>query len=944
MAIKTVTTRLVATAVDRLSKPLSQMSLATRRHASTIRSDVVSLSKLRGNLKLIQDYKKQEQALSKADKQAKIHQATVRKLKAEYKSSEKPTQALTRALEAAQKRAQKSSQEFKAQKAELADLRNALGDAGFSIRDLSGEQDRLTASINKANAALGEQQAELRQSENAAQRAGRANSQLTDQYGRVRGDAGPIADHAQGRADINNRGLARSAVVGVSGYGAIEAGRSIVEGVVATVTPAIAAEAAFALVEKNADFDKQSGEDVKFIEAMKTIAADSPFGYQELMKIAELGAQTGMTPEQIEKFVKPVLITGVGFDMPADKVGGSMATITSTMGMADEALLSYMDLLNYLTNEGKATGSNLLEFITRTQGLAMPAGFSPEELAVIGAAAENAGFAAEVSATSLNNMIYAFAEGDKAPDSRVEAWGQLGVRPEQIQKSFNEDSMGTLLWFIKAINEQPAEQRISIAESIGGRETRAILPMLSNPDILTKNIKLSHDTDQIEGSITREYQTKALTTDNQLKVLSNKAELTQIEYGEKILGDVRDFSKSLGEILDYVRQWAKENPELARTLGLAVSAVGAFVSVMGGVLIAAGALGGTLYLTRGLFKGFGGSLRGAGGAARTAADAIDDVAAKMGPQSKFALGAFRMARLLASSGIMLWGAWQAGKVTERKPDETDEDWAIRQQNRMAANDKALNEFFEGAFKAVGAHDTLVDLGVYKPYEQLEKERKEALESITAEKISRVAEIEKEIAKVESQIEAVKGTPRESLSLPVLERELVKFVDELEALRKQISFKIGEIESIRVPDAIGSPGQNASQMSIPAISGKRALGGSMMAGSVYEVGERGREWIVPRFSAHVISNELLTRSERILEQVRESIGLPRIRHSGASAGSSEAVLPTPTVKLAPNIQIVIENIGQGAAEIAEDAKWQIYDVLEDMGNEIREHSFQNESYE
>ncbi|WP_252371971.1 phage tail tape measure protein, partial [Escherichia coli] len=112
--------------------------------------------------------------------------------------------------------------------------------------------------------------------------------------------------------------------------------------------------------------------------------------------------------------------------------------------------------------------------------------------------------------------------------------------------------------------------------------------------LLRTNFRRVADSQQYGSSMQKEYASRAATTENQLLLLQNQLDAISSTLGETFLPEVNDGLEAVKPLLEEVRTFVRENPELVKTIakiGLALLTVGAaagslsrIMKVLGGVM------------------------------------------------------------------------------------------------------------------------------------------------------------------------------------------------------------------------------------------------------------------------------------------------------------------------------------------------------------------------
>ncbi|WP_394689062.1 phage tail tape measure protein [Hoeflea sp.] len=418
---------------------------------------------------------------------------------------------------------------------------------------------------------------------------------------RVTGPARAAARSVAGlRAAAANNARQMQAMQGQM-LGAVGAAVAMSAAIRAPVRAAMEFESAMADVRKVVDFDTPAG----FRQMSDDIIAMTrviPMAATEISSIVAAAGQAGMQGNELLKFAEMAAKVGVAFDIPANRVGESLAKIKTALGLsvADTGALS--DAINHLSNTSASSAPDILNFMERVGSVGKQYGFAAEQTAALGSAMIASGAPAEVAATSFRNVGRALARGASATKSQSRAFGKLGLDAEEVAKRLNRDAVGTLNDVIERIRSLPKHVQASTISDLFGDEARAIMPLIENAGLLEDALASVADATDYAGSAQKEFDVRAKTTENALQLLENRVREVSIRIGTALLPAIENTAGALAPVLGAIADWVKANPALtAQIIGLVSTLVGlriatlaarwAFLFLKGGVLDAAIAVG-----------------------------------------------------------------------------------------------------------------------------------------------------------------------------------------------------------------------------------------------------------------------------------------------------------------------------------------------------------------
>ncbi|MBB5515756.1 TP901 family phage tail tape measure protein [Rubricella aquisinus] len=611
MATKRIETQLIIKAVDQYSRTLNSMRAVTGRFAETVRGQMGQLQSLRGPLRLIEDFNRQRQVVTRSGHALEASRERVRQLMATIRATRNPTAQMRAELERARAASDRLEQQHRRNRSALHGMQVGLRDAGVNTGDLAGEQRRLAAALNTATASFDRQMERMRRVE-----------QMQDRI-------------AQGRARMDQT-LARAANLNFVGQASIQTGRRLLGAMAAPVRQAVEFESAMSDVRKVVDFDTPEG----FAQMSEDILAMStriPIAASGLAQIVAAGGQSGIAREELAHFAEMAAKIGVAFDISADHAGNSMARIKTAMGLTLEETGALFDAMNHLSNNSAARAEQTLDFINRAGASGAQFGFSETETLAMGAAMIAAGAGADTAATSFRNMGRALTRGESATDRQRDALERLGLDAAEVARSMQVDAVETTTDVLARLRALPDHLRASTMTDLFGDEARELTKLINNAELLPKLLSMVADERDYLGSAEAEYATRSETTANNIQLMRNQMERLGVSIGAVVLPPLNDLLERSQGIIDRMVTWTKEHPKLTKGLLVGAAAVGA-LAVAGGVLLTAAAgLIGTMAVLR-----FG--MVGLGARAVFAAGDLAMVATRF--RALGALRRFRLARLI----------------------------------------------------------------------------------------------------------------------------------------------------------------------------------------------------------------------------------------------------------------------------------------------------------
>ena len=339
---------------------------------------------------------------------------------------------------------------------------------------------------------------------------------------------------------------------------------------------AVKFESSMADVRKVVDFDspeqfKQMGKDILDLSTRIPMAAEG------LAQIVAAGGQSGIARDELLGFAESAAKMGVAFDITAEQAGDMMAKWRTAFKMGQSDVVKLADKINFLGNTTAASAPLISDVVTRIGPLGSVGGVASGEIAALGASLVGSGVTSEIAATGIKNLILALVSGESATKSQNEAFAALGFNAVDMAKYMQKDARGAILNVLEAVQRLDKEQQASVMAELFGKESiSAIAPLLSNLDALKANFDAVSDASKYAGSMEKEFQTRAETTENAMELMNNSIYRTKVAIGQGLLPAIAPVASVVADAATAVGNFATEYPNLT---GAVLGGTGALFGV-----------------------------------------------------------------------------------------------------------------------------------------------------------------------------------------------------------------------------------------------------------------------------------------------------------------------------------------------------------------------------
>jgi len=468
-------------------------------------------------------------------------------------------------------------------KSALGTTRDKLQDIGGAVRKLEREQKMLGTSIQtfgKLGANVDGMRARY--------------AALTDQIGKARREQERMKAasdmQASGRGMMANAGVAIGATVAAASTAFVP------------VIQAAAFEKAMLGVAKQVEgardeSGKLTATYYQMGEAIQRLGREIPMATNEIADMVTAGARMGVAKDELLGFTRTAAMMASAFELPAGELADQMGKIANLFKIPIPRIGELADSINYLDDSTQSTAPGIIDFLTRTGGVAGAVKITGQEMAALGSTLLALGERSETASTATNAMFQKFAAADKGTKKFKEAMAEIGLSTAAVQKGMQVDAQGTVLKIMDAVNKMPAEKRLGVLVDLVGLEHSDTLAKLAgNVEEYRRQIDLA-GSQQAKGSMGREFSAVLATTNAQWAITKNVVTEVGVKIGSVLLPAVNSALITFGGATTAVADFVREHQGLignvaaaAAGIGGAILAMKGFAFAIGAVRVAAGAL------------------------------------------------------------------------------------------------------------------------------------------------------------------------------------------------------------------------------------------------------------------------------------------------------------------------------------------------------------------
>ncbi|EAJ6127824.1 phage tail tape measure protein [Campylobacter jejuni] len=332
-----------------------------------------------------------------------------------------------------------------------------------------------------------------------------------------------------------------------------------------TIGSSINFESAMADVRKVVNFDE--GDDIKKMSAdILKMTRVLPATAEELAAIAAAGGQIGLGSKDVREFTGLVTKMKVAFDMSAEDVGDSVAKIKNILGISLKDMEDLGDSINNLSDNSASKAREIIDVMKRTAAAGKQIGFTKEQIAALSSSFISLGKGPEVAGTAINSLYRVLATADNMGTKTESAFAKLGISGAFLKQASFDDPQKALDMFLQRISKLDQKEQMGVLVDIFGREfADDMATLVGGLDTYKEALKNASD-EAKKGSLQREFDTRAATTENSIAKMKSAFKELSIAIGNNFLEPISNAALVLQGFINKLTNFAINSPKLTTTI------------------------------------------------------------------------------------------------------------------------------------------------------------------------------------------------------------------------------------------------------------------------------------------------------------------------------------------------------------------------------------------
>lgn len=565
-------------AVDKVTRPFRAIMGSSSDLARAVKATRDQLKELNSVQANIDTFRKLSKDVAIAQNQLQATQARVKAMAQEIAAAERPTAAMSRAFQAAVKEAQALKQRGADLQQSMAAVRGRLDAAGVSTANLGQAQRDLRNQISTVSQSLAQQQAQLKAVADRHRQLAAAQSQY-------------------------QKGMATRNAMLNAGASTAAAGGAMLTPIAKAVKDYVSFEDAMLGIARQVDGARDSSgklTDVYYDMAkqIRQLGKELPIPTTQIAEMVTAGARMEVPRNELIEYTRTVAMMATAFDAVPDEIAESMGKVAKNFRIPTNAIMGLADTINYLDDNAISKGSDIINVLNRTSGVVAGVAMSAKDSAALASTLLTLGERTETAGTAINAITQKFAAAEKGSKKFHAAVDEIGLTTAGIQKGMATDATGTIFKVIDAIRKLPSDKRIGVMVELAGLEhSDTLAKLVDKPDEFRRQLELANGS-KAQGSMAREFAARQETVSARWQRLQNQVFNTSSAGGEVLRSTLVGLIDTVGRLIDRFDAFAGAHPQLVGWLIKGTAAVGALLTVMGGLTIALAAAFGPMVIAR----------------------------------------------------------------------------------------------------------------------------------------------------------------------------------------------------------------------------------------------------------------------------------------------------------------------------------------------------------
>ncbi|ENY8293693.1 phage tail tape measure protein, partial [Campylobacter coli] len=244
-----------------------------------------------------------------------------------------------------------------------------------------------------------------------------------------------------------------------------------------------------------------------------------------------------------------------------------VAKIKNILGISLKDMEDLGDSINNLSDNSASKAREIIDVMKRTAAAGKQIGFTKEQIAALSSSFISLGKGPEVAGTAINSLYRVLATADNMGTKTESAFAKLGISGAFLKQASFDDPQKALDMFLQRISKLDQKEQMGVLVDIFGREfADDMATLVGGLDTYKEALKNAGD-EAKKGSLQREFDTRAATTENSIILMKNAFNSLAINLGSVFLPAISWVSAGISYLVNSITYITGLVPGLNGVLG-----------------------------------------------------------------------------------------------------------------------------------------------------------------------------------------------------------------------------------------------------------------------------------------------------------------------------------------------------------------------------------------
>ncbi|EEU8911426.1 phage tail tape measure protein, partial [Campylobacter jejuni] len=245
----------------------------------------------------------------------------------------------------------------------------------------------------------------------------------------------------------------------------------------------------------------------------------------------------------------------------------SVAKIKNILGISLKDMEDLGDSINNLSDNSASKAREIIDVMKRTAAAGKQIGFTKEQIAALSSSFISLGKGPEVAGTAINSLYRVLATADNMGTKTESAFAKLGISGAFLKQASFDDPQKALDMFLQRISKLDQKEQMGVLVDIFGREfADDMATLVGGLDTYKEALKNAGD-EAKKGSLQREFDTRAATTENSIILMKNAFNSLAVNLGSVFLPAISWVSAGISYLVNSITYITGLVPGLNGVLG-----------------------------------------------------------------------------------------------------------------------------------------------------------------------------------------------------------------------------------------------------------------------------------------------------------------------------------------------------------------------------------------